>query len=914
MAEAERAGGAPNDMEKELTCSICTDLLYQPLTLLDCLHTFCGACLKEWFAFQASTATSIHPYTCPSCRASVRTTQPNAFVTTLLDNYVKANPARGKSDEEKQADRAKYKPGDNVMPKLRRREERDEDEERMLQEVQALSLREVGISSSNNNALEPPRDRRRRERSRDTSRDSRRSRDDRRSRSRHSPGTSPSRAVIPPRAIEHQSSLRSLLSSSEIDSEDVDEELVRQVLEELVSEGVDLSQIGPFQEEEITERIAEAVRRRQAERQAERQRERRERRDRLAREGLTSSSSSSLAQPLRSPLAREEEAARRRAHSRAQSGISTPQGAPGPPISRPGLIDAANRGGRSQHARSSSQGSSRSARRAERPPALSVSSVRQGTSDSGRPSTAEIAPAPQRRQSDQGQRSGVEARQQFRNSLQTAMSPSTNSPRGLGFNISDSPTSSLAIVGTPGQSPSTSTPAVNPFQPPGSRRTTDPSATRQRRASNHGTPPTISAPAFPRSTTDPATNDVPSWQTPIVPSVAPTLYAEPQISCKHCDKGHIEHELHYHCSRCNDGNYDMCHRCYRAGKGCKHWFGFGWTAWAKYERNQPEGGYPTDYDQPHILTGHRYRIPITNLHESSTPPHVLMSEDDPKDRLEEGVFCDSCKAFANACYWKCDFCNEGDWGFCNDCVNQGKHCTHPLLPVAHEVKKAGLTDKSPHTTAPSTPRLDANLAPPNSDTRATTPPLTPKSATFTPGPAHLTIANLDFRPLNFTTLCNICHHSIPPINTRYHCLKCNAGDYDICMACYHKLNVAGRITKEDGINGWRKCLHGHRMVVIGFEDRDGGQRRIVVRDLVGGYTLKEDASVAVPAQRFPPDGGIGLHLRARWNYLPEDGVKDELAFPRHGEIREATKINEDWYWGVYCGGTGLLPAGFVAQT
>ncbi|KAH7063804.1 hypothetical protein BKA63DRAFT_183225 [Paraphoma chrysanthemicola] len=945
MAEAERAGGAPNDMEKELTCSICTDLLYQPLTLLDCLHTFCGACLKEWFAFQASTATSIHPYTCPSCRASVRTTQPNAFVTTLLDNYVKANPARGKSDEEKQADRAKYKPGDNVMPKLRRREERDEDEERMLQEVQALSLREVGISSSSNNTLEPPRERRRRERSRDASRDSRRSRDDRRSRSRHSPARSPARVILPPRAIEHQSSLRSLLSSSEIDSEDVDEDLVRQVLEELVSEGVDLSQIGPSQEEEITERIAEAVRRRQAERQAERQRERRERRERLAREGLTSSSSSSLPQPMRSPLVREEEAARRRAHSRAESGTTTPQGASGPPISRPGLIDAANRGGRSQHARSSSQGSSRSARRAERPTALSVS-ARQGTSDSGRPSASDVAPAPQRRQSDQGQRSAVEARQQFRNSLQTTISPSTASPRGLGLNISDSPTSSLAIVGTPGHSPPTSTPAITPFQPPGSRRTTDPPAARQRRSSNHGTPPSGSVPTFPRSTTDPATNDIPSWQPLAIPPVAPTLYPEPQIACKHCGKDHIEHELHYHCSRCDEGKYDICHRCYRAGKGCKHWFGFGWTAWAKYERNRPEDGYSTDYEQPHILTGHRYRIPTSPLTESRSPPHILMSEDDPKDRLEEGVFCDSCKAYANACYWKCDYCNEGDWGFCNDCVNQGKHCTHPLLPVAHEARKAGTANRSANTTAPSTPRLDAGLAPPEVDSTATTPPLTPKSAAFSHGPDYVSMANLIFRPLNFTTLCNICRNSIPPINTRYHCLKCNAGDYDICMACYHKLNVSGRINKEDGINGWRRCFRGHRMVIVGFEDRDGGQRRIVVRDLVGGYTLKEDdpdsgtrspttgvpmrewkwrdyngnvhnyrapTTAAVPAQRLPPDGGIGLHLRARWNYLPEDGVKDELSFPRHGEIREATKINEDWYWGVYCGTTGLLPASFVAS-
>lgn len=808
----------------------------------------------------------------------------------------------------------------------------------MLAAVQALSLREAGIPS-NNSALEPPRDRRRRERSRNTSSDSRRSRDERRSRSRHSPGTSPSRAVVPPRVVEHQSSLRSLLSSSEVDSEEVDAALVR-VLEELVAEGVDLGQIGPSQWEEITDRIAEAVRQRQSERHAERQRERRERRDRLAREGLASSSSSSLPQPMHSPLMRDDDAVRRRPHGRSESGTSTPQTATGPPISRPGLIDAANRGGWGQHQRSSSQGSSRSARRAERPPALSVSSAsaRPSYSEAERPPTAENAPAARRRQSDQGQRSGLDARQQFRNSLQTASSTTNASPRGLGFDLptSDSPTSSLAIVGTPAHSPPTSTPALTPFQPPGARRTTDPAHDRHRSSSNHRTPPTASAPTFSRSITDPAANESRSAQPSSGATVSPPLYAEPQVSCKHCGKEHIEHDLHYHCSKCDDGKYDLCHRCYRAGKGCKHWFGFGWAALVRFERDRPEGGYSSNYELPHVLTGRRYRTPLTPLTESTTPPHVLMSEDDPKHRLEQGAFCDSCKAFSNACYWKCDFCNEGDWGFCNDCVNQGRHCTHPLLPVANEARNS--TTGNTLATAPSltTPPLGGANG---------TPPRTPKSASFSRAPGYSTIANLVFRPLNFTTLCNVCRNSIPPTNTRYHCLKCNAGDYDICMACYHKLNVSGRVTREDGINGWRKCLRGHRMVVVGFEDRDGGQRRMVVRELVGGYTLKEEdtansgarsptsggpmrewkwrdfdgnehnyrapSGAAIPAQRFPPDGGVGLRLKARWNYWPEEGVKDELAFPKHAEIREATDINGDWYWGVYCGITGLLPAAYI---
>lgn len=294
---------------------------------------------------------------------------------------------------------------------------------------------------------------------------------------------------------------------------------------------------------------------------------------------------------------------------------------------------------------------------------------------------------------------------------------------------------------------------------------------------------------------------------------------------------------------------------------------------------------------------------MTPLVESTTPPHVLMSEDDPKHRVEIGVFCEICKAYANACYWKCDYCNEGDWGYCNDCVNQGHHCTHPLVPVARKAREVQtVTDTS---SAPSTPRQDAHLAPPDDATPASA-PLTPKSASLMRGPGYFTIVNAIFRPLTFTTLCNVCSYPIPPSHTRFHCLQCNTGDYDMCSSCYHKLQVSGRIAKEDGVNGWRKCLRGHRMYIVGFEDRDGAQRRIVVRDLVGGYALKETDMARIT--RIPADGGVGLRLLARWAYLPDEGVDDELAFPRGAEIREAADINGDWYWGVYCGVGKLFPA------
>ena len=142
------------------------------------------------------------------------------------------------------------------------------------------------------------------------------------------------------------------------------------------------------------------------------------------------------------------------------------------------------------------------------------------------------------------------------------------------------------------------------------------------------------------------------------------------------------------------------------------------------------------------------------------------------------------------------------------------------------------------------------------------------------------------------------------------------------------------------------------MIVAGFEDRDGGQRRIVVKDLVGGvaldegnaggaaegssatdmdriYTWKEAdgrmgsrtisrrmtagtlSSAAPITARFPPSGGVGTRMFAAWSYFPVDSDEHDLLFPRGAEIREAENMNEDWFWGCYAGAKGMFPAQHV---
>ena len=143
------------------------------------------------------------------------------------------------------------------------------------------------------------------------------------------------------------------------------------------------------------------------------------------------------------------------------------------------------------------------------------------------------------------------------------------------------------------------------------------------------------------------------------------------------------------------------------------------------------------------------------------------------------------------------------------------------------------------------------------------------------------------------------------------------------------------------------------MIIIRFEDSGGGQRRVIVNDLVGGVGLgqkpyssniatsvpcmvwswadgkiyrfvtnnvSESAPAPIPtpmdgltlSMRFPPDGGVGMRAVASWSWYPKDGVDpQELMFSRGAEVREIVDLNGDWYWGTYAGKGGLLPASYV---
>ncbi|KAB8337141.1 hypothetical protein FH972_021445 [Carpinus fangiana] len=608
------------------------------------------------------------------------------------------------------------------------------------------------------------------------------------------------------RQVEHQSSLRSLLSASDVDSSDMQEEILRQITEEGLLDGIDLDNLQAEQEDEISERIAQAYRRRQREIQSGRRR---------------AASSQPAARSQRgSPATRDEDhgpQARVRSRSSVADGQSTSTNGAEP--TRAGNIPTPD-----------------TVREIQRQPERSAT---------------DLAVPRNVRETRDGDGTRTRSQESRR---------STDPPPGTRI-------SEQWRRGAAGVSP----------QPPAMSILVD---------------------------------DVPPDQASRLDAVAiSNSSTAPAISCKRCSKAHIEYDLHYSCPSCSslEGTYSLCRRCYLEGKGCLHWFGFGYAAWQRYERQAPPGGYPPGTDTPHNLQPRRY-----------------IKQPGPIVTLHNGVFCDICHNNANTCYWRCGYCNDGEWGFCNGCVSQAKHCTHPLLALA--------------LSAPSSP-------PPRPQ-----PGLSSLLASSTPtDPPTLTA-------LPTATSCNICSFSISPSQSHFHCPTCNNGDYDICNQCYSGLVSSGRISAADGPHGWRRCPSGHRMLVIGFVEDDAVQnlRRAVVEPVVGGWSLAKDVEHAsqspqhaadgrldtsdgaqqrrAPAARAPPvpakvttDGvhapegalahvlasnGYGTRVLALWTRVPDagEGAVDELCFPRNAEVTEVEDINGDWYCGVYCRRRGLFPA------
>lgn len=879
----------------------------------------------------------------------MRDTRHNATVASLLDMMLVAHPEKAKPQAEKAEMDAKYKPGDKVLPQLNfptrtaeqlRLEER---ERHLIDSVREMSLREAvnggpsssrtrrhgedsgsrsraarrraprETSASREHSANEGRNRDRAHQRRTTGGDTRRrparlSMETAESSSEHSrTSSSASRQASGEmlerhrRHIEHQSSLRSLISSTDagdIDMEREVEEFARQIQEEGLLDGLDLDNIDLTNNDELSRKITEAYRRRLRDRERRRQEER-------DRSRASSRHSYSGQAESRSAL----------------GGSSLP--------TRP----------TDHHSRTPSA-TSQSDERSRPPPASSSSHLdvheqrrrrRTGSQSRDRSATVPVAPTQPdvrigiRSQTDLEARSNSLTASTRRPIMSDARSQST----------SDVPSNSPAIVDSPQTVALPFSARANVLGiPHPEERTRAASETNNMSTRPRPKDIVIQEPdAQPGRSTQASRSTTPPAASAMAPYKPRTpLFEEPSIACSRCGRPDIQYELHYNCGDCHNGHWNMCLDCYRLGKGCLHWFGFGYGGFNKWERQRR---FEPSLPEPHKLMASRFVRP-SGVVASPTEAGTSWTTEDPYERLQSGTFCAVCLSWAIDCYWRCDVCNEGDWGFCNDCVNQGRSCTHALLPLAHQ-----------HA-------VQQTASPPPSPLS----PAHPTSATMMVGLNARSIG--PFKVLTFITTCDICRSPIAPTQSRFHCFSCvssivpssQPGDYDICEGCYSGLVSDGTISLENGREGWRRCLQGHRMVIVGFQDGKGGQKRHVLRDLVGGRRLQieeaadgeesnADADRGVQrwswyegdnrrerlvsidvsetvttlnignGRAFPPDGGYGWRALARWAWYPAADSTDELLFPKGAEISEIEDANGEWYHGVYMGQKGLFPAPYV---
>jgi hypothetical protein len=65
------------DLRSLITCRICVRPLYEPYTI-ECGHTFCYSCLRQWFDRDRTKKT------CPDCRSDVIRQPAPAYLVGLL--------------------------------------------------------------------------------------------------------------------------------------------------------------------------------------------------------------------------------------------------------------------------------------------------------------------------------------------------------------------------------------------------------------------------------------------------------------------------------------------------------------------------------------------------------------------------------------------------------------------------------------------------------------------------------------------------------------------------------------------------------------------------------------------------------------------------------------------------------------
>ena len=79
--------------EKHFTCAICQDIVYRPVAVQPCLHSFCGGCYAEWMRTRR--------FDCPECRQRVQFVSRNHGLKSLVDDFLAKHPAKARDAAER---------------------------------------------------------------------------------------------------------------------------------------------------------------------------------------------------------------------------------------------------------------------------------------------------------------------------------------------------------------------------------------------------------------------------------------------------------------------------------------------------------------------------------------------------------------------------------------------------------------------------------------------------------------------------------------------------------------------------------------------------------------------------------------------------------------------------------------------
>jgi E3 ubiquitin-protein ligase CHFR len=74
-------------MSEEMKCGICLEIIYQCVTLMPCLHNFCGGCYSTWMKRNTN---------CPKCRDPVSEVRRNTALNNIIEAFLAGNPGEAR--------------------------------------------------------------------------------------------------------------------------------------------------------------------------------------------------------------------------------------------------------------------------------------------------------------------------------------------------------------------------------------------------------------------------------------------------------------------------------------------------------------------------------------------------------------------------------------------------------------------------------------------------------------------------------------------------------------------------------------------------------------------------------------------------------------------------------------------------